>query len=196
MKTGTIEKCGNCKKEFYCQKKRKLDNKMGVFCSKLCANKTIGKNRVGIKRPKEVGEKVSKKKSGVKFTELHKQALKKAHPHLIGKNSPHWKGGKDKKESHKEWRAKNWQKVLGYNNKRRVMRTGNGGSHTLGEWEHIKALYQWTCPKCWKKEPQIKLTRDHIVPLSKGGSDDIENIQPLCQSCNSSKNNKTIKYDR
>jgi hypothetical protein len=77
----------------------------------------------------------------------------------------------------------------------RVARKHNAeGSHSLGDWNTLKAQYNWTCPCCYEQEPSIKLTEDHIIPLSKGGSDNIENIQPLCQVCNSKKNTKTIKY--
>lgn len=69
-----------------------------------------------------------------------------------------------------------------------------GGTHTIGEWENLKAQYNWTCPCCKRTQPEIKLTRDHIIPLSNGGSDNVENIQPLCVSCNSKKNTRTIRY--
>lgn len=68
------------------------------------------------------------------------------------------------------------------------------GSHTDQEWEALKAKYNNTCLRCGKVEPEIKLTRDHVIPITKGGTDDIGNIQPLCVSCNSCKSDKHIDY--
>lgn len=70
----------------------------------------------------------------------------------------------------------------------------NGGTHSKYDWEGLKEKYNHTCPSCKKKEPEIKLTRDHIVALLNGGDNSIKNIQPLCQSCNTRKHTKTIRY--
>lgn len=38
------------------------------------------------------------------------------------------------------------------------------------------------------------LSMDHIIPVVSGGKDEVENLQPLCRTCNSTKNSKTIDY--
>lgn len=106
-----------------------------------------------------------------KLSNSHKVRLKKLNPNYI----PYLRNSK-------------------YDNARRKRKTMNGGFHSIGEWERLKAQYNWTCPSCKKIEPEIKLTRDHIIAISIGGSDNIENIQPLCVECNSHKNIHTIKY--
>lgn len=103
---------------------------------------------------------------------------------MTGKNNPNWKGGISKMKKYRSF----WQR------RREIKKINNGGSHTFGEWENLKAQYNFTCPCCNKREPEIKLTEDHIIPLSRGGSDNIENIQPLCQRCNSHKATKIIVF--
>ncbi len=47
--------------------------------------------------------------------------------------------------------------------------------------------YNFKCVLCKATE---KLTIDHIKPISKGGGDELENLQIMCKTCNSRKGNK------
>jgi 5-methylcytosine-specific restriction endonuclease McrA len=86
------------------------------------------------------------------------------------------------------------EKSVAASNRRRALKLASEGSHTEKEWEELKAFYDYKCLRCGKQEPDIKLTCDHIIPLTQGGSDSISNVQPLCVRCNSKKNNKHIDY--
>lgn len=93
----------------------------------------------------------------------------------------------------KDPKYRNRQKVLNSYRRKEAGRL-YGKPHSNKEWEDLKVKYNFICPSCHKIEPEIKLTRDHIISLSKGGSDSIENIQPLCKSCNCKKHTKSIRY--
>jgi 5-methylcytosine-specific restriction endonuclease McrA len=44
-----------------------------------------------------------------------------------------------------------------------------------------------------EKGKEVMLTKDHIIPRSKGGSNDIGNYQTMCSKCNWDKGNKDEK---
>jgi 5-methylcytosine-specific restriction endonuclease McrA len=77
---------------------------------------------------------------------------------------------------------------------RNLKRRGKNGDLNSKQWQDIKEKYGYVCLKCFKKEPEIKLTIDHIKPISIGGDNSLDNIQPLCRSCNSSKGINQIDF--
>lgn len=76
---------------------------------------------------------------------------------------------------------------------RRDQLKANGGSHTASEWRLLCELHEWRCADCGRRRP---LTKDHVIPVTQGGTDDISNLQPLCRSCNSSKHGRAMEYKR
>ncbi|HDY67223.1 MAG TPA: hypothetical protein ENH85_05470 [Candidatus Scalindua sp.] len=165
-----------------------------------------GKWNKGRRHSAETKEKISKTSQG-RPRKYHGKGFQKGHPDFVsrearkqanektsqllkgryvGEKHWNWKGGKYGEHRREYKRFKTAE--------RQSQKLQASGSHTLGEWEILKAQYNWICPCCGKKEPEIRLTEDHIVPITKGGSDNIENIQPLCKSCNSRKQTRVIKY--
>jgi len=56
------------------------------------------------------------------------------------------------------------------------------------EWDEMVKYFDNSCLSCGYKFPDTdRPTKDHVIPKSMGGSDDISNLQPLCRNCNSSK---------
>jgi 5-methylcytosine-specific restriction endonuclease McrA len=89
------------------------------------------------------------------------------------------------------WRKKNKEKKRGYDRTRRAHRHGADGAHTSEQFKKLCEAFYNLCLCCLKKKT---LTEDHVIPLVKGGTDFIDNIQPLCRSCNSKKNTKIMDY--
>lgn len=86
---------------------------------------------------------------------------------------------------------KNPQATIQINHRRRAQKRNSEGSYTQIQWKALCELHDNRCLCCGEQKP---LTVDHVIPLSKGGTNNIDNIQPLCKSCNSKKWQQSTDY--
>lgn len=66
--------------------------------------------------------------------------------------------------------------------------------YSTNQWNALCTFYEFTCLCCGRRDPDIVLSADHVIPIVRGGSNSIRNIQPLCLQCNKRKYAKTIDY--
>ena len=160
----------------------------GKYCSAVCRNAAC----IKLLQTDE-----SKNKS----KETYKKNLKLGliiHP--SGENHPKWKGGQEETVkrrildgraniSVKKYRKKNPDKVREWSGTRLKRKTGRLPKNTVKN----KMMSQNNqCIYC-KCDISLKFHVDHIMPLSKGGKHEPQNIQILCPSCNVRKSAK-INY--
>jgi uncharacterized protein YdaU (DUF1376 family) len=74
----------------------------------------------------------------------------------------------------------------------RISEARQKGSHTPMQWEVMKQIHGHICIQCG--DVGVELIKDHIQPIYQGGSDGVENIQPMCRKCNASKGPEAIDH--
>jgi 5-methylcytosine-specific restriction endonuclease McrA len=176
---GTSRSCG-CSRILACCKrghKRTVENVLLGRGCRICSNAIKRKLR------KENPEKYNKParrwcKENIEKVRAYCRAYAKSNPDKI-------------KIAHRKYRKEHPEAVLAYKAKRRAQKAGNGGAFTTVEWKILCKKYHYRCLRCKRRR---KLTADHVIPISKRGTSNIENIQPLCKPCNSHKGTKTTDY--
>ena len=147
----------------------------GEYCSNSCSSKHLPPLSV------EACKKISETKKGCigywKDKRRTEEQKKKQSESQIGNKNSNYKHGL--------WGTKEYKKY--HDVKRRALKAGAEGSHTIEDLEYIYDHQKGICGKCKRYIPFKKMTVDHIVPISWGGSNYASNIQMLCLSCNSSK---------
>lgn len=92
----------------------------------------------------------------------------------------------------RRWRANNPEKARAWTLRNNHRRRAVEGAFTTAEWVALCARYGNRCLCCGSSDRP--LTPDHVIPISRGGTNWIADIQPLCLPCNQRKGTKTIDY--
>lgn len=101
------------------------------------------------------------------------------------------KNAEKERERVRDWIEKNREKKNESNKRHYRAKNKAKGSHSVFEWQEKIIQYSGRCAYCGKIGEA--LTEDHIIPLSRGGTDFIDNIVPACHPCNSSKHNSLVE---
>lgn len=92
--------------------------------------------------------------------------------------------------TNREWAKANPEKrALSDRVKRQRKRAA--GTLSAADWRAVLERYGSACLACGSDDPP---TIDHVIPLSKGGTNTVDNVQPLCNPCNMRKGRKTVDY--
>lgn len=135
---------------------------------------------------------------------LRLQAWRKSNPEKVQEYVKKENQKKSDTGYHKEYYNKNKEKInqrrnkwghrtgkfSEYNHKRRDRISGEVVPEE--EWKKVLEYYGAHClvPDCSYDD----VTRDHVVPLSRGGRNHISNLQPLCRHHNCKKHIQAVDY--
>jgi len=131
----------------------------------------------------------------------HMAEVRAADPEGVrARENAYWKANPEKKREKKrrwylrhreeviaqslQWAKDNPEKKREIRRRRRARVLNAEGNVTAGEFAVLCAAYAFRCGYCFLKK---KLTMDHAIPLTRGGSHTIDNIIPACKSCNCQK---------
>ena len=184
------KRCITCK-EYFTIPISKTARGWGKFCSRKCFHKWHREQMIGMKNPTWNSKKV---KCYVCEKEIYRQKarIKKSKIFYCSRKCQHsvvdiLYGGR--------------KQYIRYHHQRRKALVRSGGELTINtilkvHKKNIKKYGILTCIYCMKKLTNEKATLEHKLPLARGGSNNIRNLDIACVSCNSRKKNRTEKEFR
>jgi 5-methylcytosine-specific restriction endonuclease McrA len=175
------EKIANYKKEYYLKNKKRI-----------------------LERNKEYQKKyrIENKEKLLKWNREYSKQYAKDNPEKVKNCTKKWKLDNKKhireyaKQYNKMWNQteKGQTKIQRDSAKRRAREREMINTLTSEEWLQILEDYDYRCAYCVCEFDEDNLpTRDHVIPISKGGHNIKENVVPACKSCNSKKRDKIIE---
>lgn len=192
---GLLISCEHCAKEVYIPQGRKDTAK---YCSQSC--KAFANPQIQAMAAKAAGEALR----GTGFSEEEKKRRKRERDRLayLKNRDQRLEYGRQRyqenKEAHAEagriWREENREQANFISQRRKHRLRSAEGNYTCEDIDRIREDQKGLCAYCsikmQKKSGPAKETIDHIVAVSKGGTNWPSNLQLVCKSCNSKKHNK------
>ena len=207
-----MKECKFCGKEFEPNPDKHNHNQ--IYCSKKCNKKAYYYSEKGRATSLRSLKKIMKRyHTDIEFNKYWKE---KNHRYAISKKGKatrkkqqrqrrktengklsdlKYRKSYKRKNSLKKYTSSEKGKMNGIRNANRRRGRLKNITHgfTSEEWIQKKRNTFGVCSRCNKWVGINKLSLDHIIPISKaphGFIYQIEDVQPLCKSCNSSKNNR------
>ena len=125
------------------------------------------------------------KKQQLEYSRTYESANREAR----AKKSAKWR--RDNPEKYRATIEANRENARTNTHKRRAILRNSPEQHTTEELLTILSQHRKCCLYCGTNgTPDNPITRDHYIPLSKGGTNGASNIVPSCLSCNLRKSAK------
>lgn len=96
---------------------------------------------------------------------------------------------KNNKEKTRQYSKNNYEnnkeEYIAYAKNRKLKEKGTQGEFNVEDWKKLKKQYNNSCAYCGASN--VKLEKEHIIPISRGGEHSKSNIVPACTKCNDMK---------
>lgn len=187
--TKRCPKCNEIKDTVQFGKNRSEKDGLQTYC-KLCRKIYQKENKEHIKKYNKEYYQTNKITLRCKYREKQKlyRAINKEKISL--KLSEYYEKNKTVVlERNRKWIKNNREKMRSYNNKRRALKRGSTGEYSDADVYKKRVEQRDLCYWC-HEALNNKYHIDHVVPLSRGGSNSPENIVISCPKCNLKKGSK------
>ncbi len=170
---------------------RLTSNSTCVVCNRAISKKSAKKYRKTSKKFKEYIKRYRSQEAMIKKEKESSAKWKeKNKTHVAEYRKKYYEKNKEKlRMNKKQYIRNNAELYRKYAQERRCRLLGAGGSYSLKDISEMMERQGYKCVYC-EKEIKNNYSIDHIIPLSKGGSNYKQNIQLTCRSCNSRKKDK------
>jgi dsDNA-specific endonuclease/ATPase MutS2 len=188
-KDGFNHICINCKKDYYYSNIERVKERTKEYYAnnKEKMNKATKKWQKANKAKVDKRAKEWKRQNPDKCKKVSKK-YRDANRDIMLERTREWK--KENPDKIKAWVEKNRAIVTQYSRTRRARKLKAKGTFTANQFKNKQERQKNKCWWCTEELEGKKVHADHVIPLSKGGTNDISNIVASCASCNFKKNAK------